>query len=149
MDWLYLLLVLGAGVAAWRIYGAIQRARAARGDDWDEMLVRNLRAQGGNAFTPYDIDFFFSVDEAAGCEPLAAALRAEGFEVDYQPMKTEGASGFSLHARQGIRVSVPAMQEYSERFRKLAAMHGASYDGWATPGVTRPREPPDILRRQR
>ena len=48
MDWLYLLLVLGAGVAAWRIYGAIQRARAARGDDWDEMLVRNLRAQGGN-----------------------------------------------------------------------------------------------------
>lgn len=149
MDWLYLLLVLGAGVAAWRIYGAIQRARAARGDDWDEMLVRNLRAQGGNAFTPYDIDFFFSVDEAAGCEPLAAALRAEDFEVDYQPMKTEGARGFSLHARKGIRVSVPAMQEYSARFRKLAAAHGASYDGWATPGVTRPREVPDILRRQR
>lgn len=149
MNWLYLLLVLGAGVAAWRIYGAIRRARAARGDDWDEMLVRNLRAQGGNAFTPYDIDFFFSFDDVAGCEPLAVALRAEDFAVDWQSMKTEGASGYSLHARKGIRVSVPAMQEYSARFRKLAATHGGRYDGWATPGVTRPREPPDILRRRR
>ena len=149
MNLLYLLLVLGGLVAAYRIYDALKRARnAARHDDWDEMLVRNLRAHGGNAFTSYDIDFFFSCDTPAGCEALAAVLRAEGFEVDYQPMKTEGASGYSLHARKAIRVSVQAMQEFSVRFRKLAAAHGALYDGWATPGVTRPREQPEILRRR-
>jgi hypothetical protein len=140
VSWFYLLLFVGAGVAVVRIYGAVRRIRAERADDWDERLVKNLRAQGGDAFRPYEVDFFFGFENEAGCAPLAAVLQAEGFKVDFHAAGTEGASGYTLCARKDIRVSIPVMQEYSARFRKLATEHLASYDGWATEGVTKAAE---------
>jgi hypothetical protein len=47
-------------------------------------------------------------------------------------MGGEGASGYSLHARKRLRISVSEMQEYSQRFRLLAEQHGGHYDGWMT-----------------
>ena len=69
-------------------------------DDWDARLVQNLRAAGGNAFTPYEVDFFFNLPDEAACAALRSTLGPEGFAIDTRVMGGEGASGFSLHARK-------------------------------------------------
>jgi len=138
MNWVYLALVLGAAAfAAYRIWHAVRRVLADRADDWDERLVKNLRAQGGDPFSPYEIDFFFAVPTQPQCQSLADVLTADDFAVDFRAMNTEGTSGYTLHARKPIRVSVPEMRAYSARFRELAVQHNVSYDGWATAGITR------------
>lgn len=137
-SWFYLILAFGAAVAIVRIWSAVRRHRAARAEDWDERLVRNLRTHGSDPFSPREVDFFFSLEEAAQCAPLAAELEADGFGVDYRAMDREVAAGFTLHARKLVRVTVPEMQAFGERFRALATRFGARYDGWATAGVTRP-----------
>lgn len=132
MIWVLLLLVVAALLAAVRIYVGIRRGRGAAHDDWDERLVQNLRAAGGNAFTPYEVDFFFNLPDEATCKALGDTLGREGFAVDTRVMGGEGASGFSLHASKAVRVSVSEMQDYSKRFRALAEQHGGHYDGWMT-----------------
>ncbi len=132
MNWVLLLLVVAALLAATRIYVGIRRARSSSHDDWDERLVQNLRAAGGNAFTPYEVDFFFNLPDEASCQTLRTALESEGFAIDTRAMTGEAASGYSLHARKGIRVSVSEMQDYSKRFRALAEQYGGHYDGWMT-----------------
>jgi len=132
MSWVLLLLVVAALLAAVRIYVGVRRNRGAAQDDWDERLVQNLRSAGGNAFTPYEVDFFFNLPDAASCATLGGLLEREGFAIDTRVMGGEGASGFSLHARKSVRVSVTEMQDYSKRFRALAEQHGGHYDGWMT-----------------
>jgi len=132
MTWVLLLLVLAALLAAVRIYVGIRRGRGQIQDDWDERLVQNLRAAGGNAFTPYEVDFFFNLPDEAACTALGGQLEREGFTIDTRVMGGEGASGYSLHARKAVRVSVTEMQDYSKRFRALAEQHRGHYDGWMT-----------------
>ena len=55
------LLVIAGLVAVARVYLTVRRMSAQRKDDWDERLVKNLRAQGGDMFRPYDVDFFLSL----------------------------------------------------------------------------------------
>lgn len=126
-------LVVAALIVIARIVTAVLKARRqATHDDWDSQLVKNLRAAGGNAFTPYEVDFFFTVPDEASCGSLRGALEPEGFTVDSHVSTGEAASGYSLHARKHVRVSVTEMQEYSQRFRALAAQYGGYYDGWMT-----------------
>ncbi len=132
MTYVYLLLVLGALLALARIAIALRRARGQGQQDWDARLVQNLRSAGGNAFTPYEVDFFFNLPDEAACAALRATLEAEGFAIDARVATGEAASGFSLHARKQLRVSVSEMQEHSRRFRLLAEQLGGHYDGWMT-----------------
>jgi len=126
-------LVVAALIAIARIVTAVLKTRKqAAHDDWDSQLVKNLRAAGGNAFTPYEVDFFFTVPDEASCGSLRGALEPEGFTVDSHVSTGEVASGYSVHARKHVRVSVTEMQEYSQRFRALAAQYGGYYDGWMT-----------------
>ncbi len=136
----YVFLGAGALLALVRIGMILRRQQQQRGDGWDAQLVRNFRAQGGQGFQPVDIDFFFGVPDEAHCVPLAEGLRADGCEVDYKPATSEGATGYSLHARKSLRVSVDTMQEHSRRYKLLAVPQGASYDGWAAEGVTKVAE---------
>jgi hypothetical protein len=133
MQWIYVVLVLIALLAVVRVVMALRKARAqSTHDDWDERLVKNLRSAGGNSFTPYEVDFFFSVPDEAAVAALRAALEAEGFAIDTRIMSAEGASGYSLHARKHLRISVTEMQGLSQRFRALAERYGGYYDGWMT-----------------
>jgi hypothetical protein len=137
VNWAYLVLFLAAAVAVGRIYAVLKRVRNQRANDWDEQLVKNLRAQGGDPFQAIEVDFFFGAPTAEQGESLAAVLRPEGFAVDVKHMQTEGAEGYSVHALKALRVTVPEMQGHSARFRILAQAHGCSYDGWAAAGITR------------
>src|ERR1700690_360873 len=132
MTYVYVLLVLGALLAIARIAIALRRARGQGQQDWDARLVQNLRAAGGNAFTPYEVDFFFNLPDEAACGALRTTLESEGFAIDARAATGEAASGFSLHARKNLRVSVTEMQEPSRRFRLLAEQFGGHYDGWMT-----------------
>jgi len=133
MQWVYLLLVLAALLALTRILLALRKARAqTTHDDWDARLVKNLRAAGGNSFTPYEVDFFFGVPDEVAVAALRASLEPEGFAIDTRIMSGEGASGYSLHARKYLRISVTEMQGFSQRFRALAQQYGGYYDGWMT-----------------
>jgi Regulator of ribonuclease activity B len=133
MQWIYTLLVLAALLAVVRIVLALRKARAQSShDDWDARLVKNLRAAGGNSFTPYEVDFFFGLPDEAASTALRSALEPEGFIIDTRIMSGEGASGYSLQARKHLRISVSEMQDFSQRFRKLAQQYGGYYDGWMT-----------------
>src|ERR1700686_582537 len=133
MHWVYLLLDRTALLAGVRVVTALRKARLQSShDDWDARLVKNLRAAGGNAFTPYEVDFFFHLPDEAACASLRSALEPEGFAIDTRVMTSEGASGYSLHARKQLRISVTEMQDYSKRFRALAQQYDGHYDGWMT-----------------
>jgi regulator of ribonuclease activity B len=132
MTWAILILIGAALLAVVRIIVVVHRHRAQAQHDWDARLVQNLRAAGGNAFTPYEVDFFFNLPDEAACAALRGVLEPEGFAIDSRIMGGEAASGYSLHARKPVRVSITQMQEYSQRFRALAEQHGGHYDGWMT-----------------
>ena len=132
MNWAYLVLIVAALLAAARIVTVLWRNRSNVRDDWDERLVQNLRAAGGNAFTPYEVDFFFNLPDEAACAAVRGVLEPEGFTFDMRVMGGEVASGYSLHARKPVRVSVTQMQDYSKRFSALAEQYGGHYDGWMT-----------------
>jgi hypothetical protein len=132
MTYIYLILVLAALLTIARIVIALRRARSHSRGDWDARLVQNLRAAGGNAFTPYEVDFFFNLPDQASCDTLRGTLESEGFTVDARAAVGEAASGYSLHARKRLRISITEMQEHSKRFRELAEQLGGHYDGWMT-----------------
>ncbi len=132
MSWIYLVLIVAGLVAAARIVMTLRKARSHSQDDWDARLVKSLRAAGGNAFTPYEVDFFFNLPDEAACASVKQALESEGFGIDSRIASGEAASGYSLPARKHQRVSVTEMQNYSQRFRALAAQHHGHYDGWMT-----------------
>jgi hypothetical protein len=129
--WIVALLVLAAVVAIVRVYQVVRRARQQTRDDWDARMVRDLRSAGANAFTPYEVDFFFSLPDEQACASIRNTLEPEGFKTDARAMSTD-SSGYSLHARKHLRVSVSEMQDYSKRFRQLAEQVGGQYDGWTT-----------------
>jgi len=132
-SWVYAVLIAAGLVAIGRIVATVVKARRqAAHDDWDSQLVKNLRAAGGNAFTAYEVDFFFTVPDEATCGLLRGKLEAEGFAVQTHIATGETAIGYSLHARKRLQVSVSEMQGYSQRFRALADQHGGYYDGWMT-----------------
>jgi hypothetical protein len=132
-QWIYVALVVAGLLAIARIVSSIVRVRKQSAhDDWDSQLVKNLRAAGGNAFTPYEVDFFFTVPDEASCGSLRGTLEPEGFTVDTRLSTGEAVSGYSVHARKYLRVTVSEMQEYSQRFRALAEQFGGYYDGWMT-----------------
>lgn len=132
MSPIYLILGVAAVLALLRVVMALRKGRNSTDDDWDARLVQNLRSAGGNSFTPYEVDFFFNLPDEPACDKLRKALEPEGFSVDMRIMGGEAASGYSLHARKHLRVSIGEMQEFSKRFRALAAELGGHYDGWMT-----------------
>jgi len=132
-SWIYLILIAAALLAIARVIMTILRVRKqAAHNDWDSQLVKNLRAAGGNAFTSYEVDFFFTMPNEAACGSLRGTLEPEGFAVDSRISTGEAATGYSLHASKPLRVNVAQMQEYSQRFRALAEQFGGYYDGWVT-----------------
>ena len=137
MSLVTILLVAAGAIAALRVVMIVHKIRGAQPDDWDERLVKNLRAQGGDPFSPYEVDFFFDLPDAAACEQTAAVLRARGYEVDFRQLEPDRGVSFTLHARKRIRVSVPEMQALTLELRALAAQQGGRYDGWATSGIIR------------
>ncbi len=137
MSVMNVLLVLAGAIAAYRIVIIVRKARSDQPDDWDERLVKNLRAQGGDPFSPYEVDFFFDLPDAAACQQVSAALQVEAYSVDYRQLEPDLGVSYTLHARKQIRVSVPDMQGLTRSFRALAAQHGGRYDGWVTAGISR------------
>jgi hypothetical protein len=104
-------------------------SRKRRRIDWDEMFIQQLRKAGVGAFEDQDIDFFFTVPANARRDPLVAALRNEGFEVDVK--QAPDSNEFSVHAQRRMRLALPEMQALRAQFTELAAQHGATYDNWA------------------
>jgi hypothetical protein len=131
------LLVGAAVVAVLRIYFTVRKLRAQQTDDWDERLVKNLRAQGGDPFSPYVVDFFFDLPDEAACQKVAALLRTRDYTVDFRRVDADRGDRYTLHALRSLRVSVPDMQALTRELSALAVQHGGRYDGWATAGVTR------------
>jgi len=132
-------LIVGAAliVVAIRLYIAIRRMRAPREDDWDERLVKALRAQGGDPFSAYEVDFFFDLPDSAACEQVGTVLRAKDYEVDFRQVDADRGDRYTLHGRRRMRVSVPDMQALTRELRALAEQHAGRYDGWAAAGITR------------
>lgn len=131
------LLVLAALVAVVRVYFTIRRVSQKKTDDWDENLVKNLRTQGGDPFSPQDVDFFFDLPDQNACEQVAALLGPRAFTVDFRRVDPERGDRFTLHALKSMRISVHEMQSLRREFAALAVQHNGRYDGWATSGITR------------
>jgi Regulator of ribonuclease activity B len=131
------LLVAAGVVAALRVFMTVRKLRKHDAEDWDEHLVKNLRAQGGDPFRPSDVDFFFDLPDQRACEQVGALLRERGYAVDFRRVDPERGDSFTLHAFISMRISVPEMQKLRRELTALAVHHGGRYDGWATAGITR------------
>ncbi|MGH8252784.1 MAG: ribonuclease E inhibitor RraB [Steroidobacteraceae bacterium] len=136
-QWVTGLLVVAALVAVVRVYLTVRRVSQQKTEDWDEKLVKNLRTQGGDPFSPQDVDFFFDLPDQNACEQMAAILGPRGFTVDFRRVDPERGDRFTLHALKSMRISVPEVQSLRREFSALAVQHGGRYDGWATSGITR------------
>lgn len=137
MEFFGWLLAGAAVVAVLRIYFTVRKLGTQRAEDWDEKLVKNLRAQGGDPFSPYEVDFFFDLPDEAACEKVGALLRTRDYAIDYRRVDPERGDRYTLHALKSVRVSVPDMQQLTREMSALALQHGGHYDGWATAGITR------------
>ena len=126
-----------AVIAVVRVYLQLRKLRAQQGDDWDERLVKKLRAQGGDMFRPYEVDFFFDLPDQGACETVSTLLRSRDFSVDFHRVDPAIGDRYTLHAFKSMRVSVTEMQALTRELSALAVHHGGKYDGWATAGVTR------------
>jgi hypothetical protein len=106
--------------------------RSPTHDDWDARLVKNLRAAGGNPFTPYEVDFFFN---RAGRGRLCVGAQHPGAGgLCHRHPHHERRGGQRLFA---ARAQAPANigdrdAGFSQRFRALAQKFGGYYDGWMT-----------------
>lgn len=139
MNWWVLLIIGALAVAAIRVFVILRRQRAQRLPSWDEKLVRRLRDQGFDAFSKHELDFFFHVPDATVAQTLAALLEREGFTTDTHSI-ADDERRLSLHARKPFRLSPEELTQQSQRFKALAAAHGARYDGWMiAPGTQRHR----------
>jgi hypothetical protein len=134
MTWMIVIGVAAAVLVAVRILLSLRRLRHAQADDWDARQVRKLRQLGNDPFKLHDIDFFFGLPDAPACERLQVILVAEGCVVSYHMMPEHLGTGYSLHARKQLRLSVTDIQEHSARYRALAAQYAAAYDGWNAVG---------------
>ncbi|HTW75347.1 MAG TPA: ribonuclease E inhibitor RraB [Steroidobacteraceae bacterium] len=135
MNWIYALLLAAAAYLLFRVAMIIRRVRAARQDDWDARMVRDLRASGANAFTPYEVDFFFTLPNEQACTSVRQRLESEGFSTEARGVDNAEApdnDSYSLHASKRLRISASDMHEYSQRFEALATQFGGHYDGWTT-----------------
>ncbi len=135
MVWVIVILILAALYALFRLVVIIRRARAGKQEDWDARMVRDLRASGANAFTPYEVDFFFTLPNEAACASMRQRLESEGFATEARGVDSADApdgDSFSLHASKRLRISASDMHDYSQRFEALATELGGHYDGWTT-----------------
>ncbi len=80
-----------------------------------------MRAQGGDPFRPYDVDFFFDLPDQAACEQLGALLKARDFAVDFRQVDADRGDRYTLHAFKALRISVPDMQALTVEFKELAS----------------------------
>jgi hypothetical protein len=123
-------LVVIAAFSLLRIFSQLRGAsRKRRVIDWDTHFIQQLRKAGVGAFEEHTVDFFFTVPANARRDPLVAALRSEGYQVDVK--QVADSSDFSVHAQRSMRLAVPEMQELRAHFNELAAQNGATYDNWA------------------
>jgi hypothetical protein len=123
-------LIVIAAFSLLRIFSQLRGAsRKRRAIDWDAHFIQQLRKAGVGAFEEHSVDFFFTVPANARRDPLVAALRNDGYEVDVK--QAPDSTDYSVHARRSMRLAVPEMQELRVRFTELAAQNGATYDNWA------------------
>jgi len=123
-------LIVIAAFSLLRIFSQLRAAsRKRRAIDWDTHFIQQLRKAGVGAFEEHTVDFFFTVPANARRDPLVAALRSEGYQVDVK--QVADSSDFSVHAQRNMRLAAPEMQELRVHFNELAAQNGATYDNWA------------------
>ena len=134
MSWIIVLLVAAAVAVLARIVVNVRKVREAETKDWDAKMIAHLRAQGGDPFQPYHVDFFFALPSEAACAQVRSALEADGFKVDTKSVPENPEQAFSLHASKALRLSVPDMRDLTRRFGELATSVGGRYDGWAAAG---------------
>jgi hypothetical protein len=112
------------------VYLTSRRRRAARREDWDAKLIRQLREQGLDPFAAHEVDFFFDLPNHSAARSVSEKLKAEGFATDMQPHSEDDSERISLHARKSMRLVTEEVTALSERFKTLAEGLGGHYDGW-------------------
>ena len=153
-DWLIAFAIIAGVVIAARIYMSVRKLRRelAERQDWDTKVIERLRrAPGADPFKAVEVDFFFGLPDEVASQAVNAVLEQEGFVVDIKAVPEDKEFPYSLHARKGLRLSVPEMKGYSRRFTVLAEQNRGRYDGWMAESERVPvkREPRRIGRRPR
>lgn len=131
MDWILLLLVVGAAVIVWRIVQKVRALRNTREEDWDARFISQLRRSGIDPFKPVDVDFFLALPTREAAERLVAQLEEDLFTPDIRVTEEALDLPVSLQARKVMQINELGIRTAVERLRGLAAAEGGRYDGWA------------------
>lgn len=131
MDYVLLLLIIGALVIVARVVQKIRALRTTREEDWDARFIERLRRSGVDPFKPAEVDFFLALPSTEAAARISAQLEAEGFTPDIRATDGVGDLPVSLHARKTMQVNEPGIRAAVARLRELTAAEGGRHDGWA------------------
>jgi hypothetical protein len=131
MDWILLLLLVGAAIIVWRIVQKVRALRDTREEDWDARFISQLRRSGVDPFKPVDVDFFLALPTREAAERLAVRLEEDLFTPDIRVTEGPRDLPVSVQARKVMQINELGIRTAVERLRELVAAEGGRYDGWA------------------
>ena len=131
MDYMLLLLAVGAVVILLRIFQKVRALRDSREDDYDTRFVERLRRSGMDPFKPMDVDFFLAMPSLEAADRVSARLVEDLFTPDVRSIDGPKDLPISLHARKSMQVNEVGIRAAAARLRELAKTEGGRYDGWA------------------
>jgi len=82
MDYMLLLLAVGAVVILLRIFQKVRALRDSREEDYDTRFVERLRRSGMDPFKPMDVDFFLAMPSLEAADRVSARLVEDLFTPD-------------------------------------------------------------------
>lgn len=132
MEWIAAL-ALPAVLAA---LGFVVAARRRNRRPSDRDVLERLRQGGSDLSQPHLVEFFLHFPTRDVALRVADVAAAEGFEASVGP-----GAGSKYQIVLATREMVPALSELAgmgERFARLAAAEGGTYEGWAATAFARP-----------
>ena len=101
-------------------------------DERNVVLLNALSAKGVDLQVRRPIDLFFYVVSESAAYLLGRALKVVEIEVVRTGPPSETHPEWRLEARASLTPQEVAAGEYTRSLVRLAAAHGARYDGWGT-----------------
>jgi Regulator of ribonuclease activity B len=107
-----------------------RRKDGAAGGGGDRLVLDQLRQAGADLSQPREVLHYLYAPTREDADALAAAVRAEGYEVEVRDSATGGPRPWLVLATAHRVVAEETAEAATSRFSELAAEHGAEYDGW-------------------
>ena len=113
--------------------GILDRFRAKRGIDLDQLVLAQLRRSGSDLAKPHKIDFFLYFPAQSVAEKASLNIRKAGFEVEVR--RAARGDAWLCFATKTMIPALPDLQRIRQNFMAIADSLSGEYDGWGAQAV--------------